>query len=83
MKGDAYMFESMIREQIIKAICDSTTLVLISLADNEITYTDDHSFLDFEINTHVLDRKAMDYRQVNITGFVYNKGVKIISVRAK
>lgn len=77
------MFEKMIKEQIIKAICDSTSLVLVSLADDEISFADDKSFLDFEINKYVLDRKAMDYKQVNITGFVYNKGVKVISVRVK
>lgn len=77
------MFEKMIKEQIIKAICDSTSLVLVSLADDEISFADDNSFLDFEINKYVLDRKAMEYKQVSITGFVYNKGVKVISVRVK
>lgn len=77
------MFERMIREQIIKAICDSTTLILVSLSDNEITYTDDKSFLDFEINKYMLDRKTMEYKQTHITGFVYNKGIKLITVRVK
>ena len=77
------MFERMIREQIIKAICDSTTLVLVSLAEDEITYTDDNSFLDFEIDKYVLDRKTMEYKQTHITGFVYNKGIKLITVRVK
>ena len=77
------MFEHMIRKQIIEAICDSTTLVLVSLSDDEITYTDDKSFLDFEINTYVLDRKTMEYKRTYIKGFVYNKGIKLITVRVK
>ena len=76
------MFRKMIIEQIIKAICDSTNLVLVSIADDEITFnSNDSVFLDFTITKYVLDSKSMDYKRMQITGFVYNKGIKLISCK--
>lgn len=76
------MFRKMIIEQIIKAICDSTNLVLVSIADDEITFnSNDSFFLDFTITKYVLDSKSMDYKRMQITGFVYNKGIKLISCK--
>ena len=76
------MFRKMIIEQIIKAICDSTNLVLVSIADDEITFnSNDSVFLDFSITKYVLDSKSMDYKRMQISGFVYNKGIKLISCK--
>ena len=76
------MFKKMIIEQIIKAICDSTNLVLVSIADDEITFnSNDSVFLDFAITKYVLDSKSMDYKRMQISGFVYNKGIKLISCK--